>query len=194
MDALRLLEGEVDVAFFGLSLAAHDLDLIARLELRLTLVIQHFGQGQHAFRLCADIDDDMSRRELQDRALNDTIFADRLFGLGGEGFQHRGEVLSGYSLVLGSGSGLGVDWLIRIGGLILFWLLLLHRRLGFSSNSGGGVLVVGGGFVEQDYASLVIGCGTCLADCWMSRLVVVGSPWRVSFNNPSCRKYYKETT
>jgi ATP adenylyltransferase len=26
----------------------------------------------------------------------------------------------------------------------------------------------------------------------MSRLVVVGSPWRVSFNNPSCRTYYKE--
>ena len=26
----------------------------------------------------------------------------------------------------------------------------------------------------------------------MSRLVVVGSPWRVSFNNPSCRTFYKE--
>jgi ATP adenylyltransferase len=26
----------------------------------------------------------------------------------------------------------------------------------------------------------------------MSRLVVVGPPWRVSFNNPSCRTYYKE--
>ena len=26
----------------------------------------------------------------------------------------------------------------------------------------------------------------------MSRLVVVGPPWRVSFNNPSCRTFYKE--
>ena len=35
-------------------------------------------------------------------------------------------------------------------------------------------------FVEQGYASLMIGSGVCGADCWRSRLVVVGSPWRVS--------------
>ncbi len=51
---------------------------------------------------------------------------------------------------------------------------------------------MGGGVVEQDYASLVTGCGTCLSDCWTSRLVVVGPPWRVSLDNPSCRTFYKE--
>src|SRR5579864_1688076 len=52
--------------------------------------------------------------------------------------------------------------------------------------------MMGGGVVEQGYASLIIGCGACSADCWMSRLVVVGPPWRVSFDNPSCRTFYKE--
>src|SRR6202012_1710271 len=36
------------------------------------------------------------------------------------------------------------------------------------------------------------GCGACVADCWTSRLVVVGPPWRVSLDNPSCRTFYKE--
>src|SRR3954471_14036693 len=49
-----------------------------------------------------------------------------------------------------------------------------------------------GGVVEQGYASLVIGCGTCFRDCWTSRLVVVGPPWRVSLDNPSCRTFNKE--
>ena len=49
-----------------------------------------------------------------------------------------------------------------------------------------------GGFVEQGYASLLPGCGACSADCWMSRLVVVGPPWRVSLDNPSCRTFNKE--
>ena len=49
-----------------------------------------------------------------------------------------------------------------------------------------------GGFVEQGYASLMMGCGACVADCWMSRLVVVGPPWRVSLDNPSCRTFNRE--
>src|SRR5215469_12705914 len=52
--------------------------------------------------------------------------------------------------------------------------------------------MMGGSIVEQGYASLMIGCGTCAADCWTSRLVVVGSPWRVNSDNPSCRTFYKE--
>jgi hypothetical protein len=52
--------------------------------------------------------------------------------------------------------------------------------------------MLGGGVVEQGYASLMIGCGACVADCWMSRLVVVGPPWRVSLDNPSCRTFNKE--
>ncbi len=65
MDALRLLEGEVDVAFLGLALGAHDLDLVAGLELGLALVIEHFSQRQHAFRLGADIDDHVSAGEFR---------------------------------------------------------------------------------------------------------------------------------
>ena len=56
----------------------------------------------------------------------------------------------------------------------------LCSRFGFSGNSGGGCGIGDGGFVEQGYASLVCGCGTCFADCWMRRLVVVGPPWRTS--------------
>src|SRR6202047_3537031 len=73
---------------------------------------------------------------------------------------------------------------MRLGGggsLILFSLVLLFcRRFSFGCDSGVGFGVVGGGLVEQGYASLMTGCGACSADCWMSRLVVVGSPWRVS--------------
>ncbi len=42
VDALRLLVREVDVALFDLPLVAHDVDLIAGLELGLALVIEHF--------------------------------------------------------------------------------------------------------------------------------------------------------
>ncbi len=103
MDALRLLEGEVDVAFLGLALGAHDLDLVAGLELGLALVIEHFRQRQHAFRLGADIDDHVSAGELENRALDDAIFADRFFGLGGESLERGGEVLGGRGLVLSRG-------------------------------------------------------------------------------------------
>ena len=84
VNALRLLVREVDVAFFGLSLVAHDVNFVAGLELGLALVVEHFGQRQHAFRLGADIDDDVRRRQLEHRALDDAVFADGLFGLGGE--------------------------------------------------------------------------------------------------------------
>ena len=52
---------------------------------------------------------------------------------------------------------------------------------------------MGGGVFEQGYASLVTGCGACFADCWTSRLVVVGSPWRMSLDNPSCRTFLQRT-
>jgi hypothetical protein len=71
-------------------------------------------------------------------------------------------------------------------------LLLGRRGFSFSHDGGVGFGVVGGGLVEQGYASLMTGCGACFADCWMSRLVVVGPPWRVSLDNPSCRTFYRE--
>ncbi len=73
-------------------------------------------------------------------------------------------------------------------GLVLF----CRSRFSFSHDGGGGFGVVGGGLVEQGYASLVTGCGACFADCWTSRLVVVGPPWRVSLDNPSCRTFNRE--
>ena len=62
VNALRLLVREVDVAFLGLALVAHHVDLVAGLELGLALVIEHFRQRQHAFRLGADIDDHVGAR------------------------------------------------------------------------------------------------------------------------------------
>ena len=92
VDALRLLVREVDVALFGLALVAHHVDFVAGLELGLALVIENFGQRQHAFRLGADIDDHVRRGQLQHRALDHAIFTDGLFGFGGEVLQDGGEV------------------------------------------------------------------------------------------------------
>src|ERR1022692_3615237 len=55
VNARRLLVREVDVAFLGVSLLAHHINFVARLYLRLAFVIQHFREGQHAFRLGAHI-------------------------------------------------------------------------------------------------------------------------------------------
>ena len=88
MNALRLLVRQVDVALFGLALVAHDVDLIAGLELGIALVIENFRQRQHAFRLGADIHDHMRAGQLQNRALDDAVFTHRLFGFGRERFQH----------------------------------------------------------------------------------------------------------
>src|SRR3954470_3073787 len=87
VDPLCLLVREVNVALFRLALAAHDVDFVARLEFWLAVVIEHFRQRQHAFRFRANIHDHMSGRQLENGALNDTIFTDGLFGLGGEGLK-----------------------------------------------------------------------------------------------------------
>jgi hypothetical protein len=95
VNALRLLVREVDVAFLGLALAAHDVDRVAGLELRLALVVEDFRQRQHAFRFRADVDYDMGRRQLEDRPLNHVIVTGlRLFGFGREAFQGRGKILA----------------------------------------------------------------------------------------------------
>src|SRR5580658_2510332 len=201
VNALRLLVREVDVAFLGLALLAHHIDFVAGLELGLALVIEHFRQRQHAFRLGTDIDDHVGRGELQHRAFNDAVFTDRFFGFGGEGLQHGGEVLGGGGLffcsfvVCGrvgrSGSRMRLGGGVGGGGGSLngFGLVLLLCRRFFGCDSGVRFGVVGGGLVEQGYASLIRDAGACFADCWTSRLVVVGPPWRVSLDNPSCRTF-----
>ena len=98
-EALRLLVREVDVALFGFALAAHDVDVVAGLELGLALVIEHFRERQHAFRLRANIHDHVGGGQLENRALDDAIFADGFFGLGGEGLERRGEILAGGGFV-----------------------------------------------------------------------------------------------
>ena len=208
VNALRFLVREVDVAFLGFPLAAHDVDRIAGLELGLALVVEHFRQRQHAFRFRANIHDHVGGGQLQDRTLDHAIFADGLFGLAGEGLESRGEILVGGGFVFrrgrARGGSLGLGLLAggllrlllfgsRLFGSLLFRSLLFGSRGFFCHDVGVGIgVMVGGGVVEQDYASLVIGCGNCSRDCWRSRLVVVGPPWRVSLDNPSCRTFNKE--
>src|ERR1700728_4587523 len=57
-----------------------------------------------------------------------------------------------------------------------------------------------GGIVEQGHASLLKPRTRCGEDAGpasrtagVSRLVVVGSPWRVSLDNPSCRTFLQRT-
>ena len=100
VDALRLLVREVNVALFNFALVAHDVDLIARLELWVALVIEDFREREHPFRLGADVDNDVSSGEFKHRTLDDAVFADRLFGFGCEGFKRGGEIFSGGAFVL----------------------------------------------------------------------------------------------
>ena len=134
--ALRLLVRKVDVALFRLALVAHDVDFVAGLELRLALVIEHFRQRQHAFRLGADIHDHMSAGQLQNRALDDAVFTDRFFGLGGEGLQRGGEVLGWRRPCLprrDAASALAA----RVRGSLICsgWCCCSVVRLGFGRNS-----------------------------------------------------------
>ena len=92
---LRLLVGEVDVTLLGLTLVAHDGDLVARLKTRLAGVVHHFGDGEHAFGLGADIHHHVGGGNLQHRALDDIVFAGSFFRLGGETLEGGGEVFGG---------------------------------------------------------------------------------------------------
>ena len=103
--------GKVDIAFLGFALFPHHIDGIAGLELGLALVVQHFGQRQHAFRLGANIDHDVGGGQLQHRALEDVVLTGGFFALCGEGFQRGGEIFHGgwfFVLVLGRRWRLGV--------------------------------------------------------------------------------------
>ena len=101
VNARRLLMREVDVAFLGLPLLPHYFDFVARLHLRLALVIEHLRKRQHAFRLGADVDHHMRRGELQHRALDDAVFSHGLFGFGGEVLQRGSEVFAGVLVIDG---------------------------------------------------------------------------------------------
>src|SRR6267154_3811822 len=71
---------EVDVALFGLALVAHHVDFVTGLELGIALVIETLDNRRHAFRLRAYVYDDMSRSQLNDRALDYVVLAYRFFG------------------------------------------------------------------------------------------------------------------
>ena len=59
---LRFLKGEIDVAFLGFARVANNVDRLAGLELRLALMNHHLADRQDAFRLCADIYEQVRRR------------------------------------------------------------------------------------------------------------------------------------
>jgi hypothetical protein len=103
--SLRLLVREVDVAFFGFPFIPHHIDFVARLEAGFALVIQHLGERQHALGLGADVDHHVLVGKLKHGAFDDAVFADRLLGFGGKGFECGCEIvrLSG-RLVFGAGS------------------------------------------------------------------------------------------
>ena len=80
--------GKVDVALFSLALLAHHVDFIAGLDLGFAFVVEHFGQGQHAFGLRANVNYNVSGSELQHRAFEDPVLTSLLlFYFGGERFK-----------------------------------------------------------------------------------------------------------
>ena len=93
VDALRLLVREVDVTFLGLSLVAHYIDFVARLEPGLALVVEHFGERSMPSDLAPMSTTTWVARELEHRALDHTVVSHRLFGFRGERLERRGEIL-----------------------------------------------------------------------------------------------------
>src|ERR1700728_2351996 len=125
-EALRFEVREVDITVFGLTLLAHDIDLVAGLELELALMVENFGNGHHAFGLRAVIDDDMGRGQLDDAAFDDVIFANRFFGFSLEALESGGEIVA------------------RSGGCFGGWRLRIFvLRIHFSSFGNGGRLIRG---------------------------------------------------
>ncbi len=156
--ALSLLVGELGVTVFGLTLLAHDVDFVAGLEAGLALVIEDFGDGHHAFRLGADIDDDVGGRQLDHGAFDHVVIADRFFGLGGEVFEGGGKVVAG-------GGGFGRGGRNRRGRRTLVTGRLgsgrsfnSRGRGGWSLGSDGGGRSVGCGSIGSDG----VGCGGSL--------------------------------
>src|SRR5208282_106969 len=93
-ETLGLQVREVDVALFGFTFLAHDVDLVTGLEPGLALVIENFGDGHHAFGFRAVIDDDMGRSQLNDAAFYYMILTNGFFGLSLEALEGSGEVIA----------------------------------------------------------------------------------------------------
>ena len=73
---LGLLAREDDVAFTVLRTLEQDVDDVARLRRHLAVLVDEFFDGDDAFGLEADVDDDFGRRDFHDRALDDFTFRD----------------------------------------------------------------------------------------------------------------------
>ena len=73
---LGLLAREDDVAFTVLGALEQDVDDVARLRGDLAVLVDEFFDGNDAFGLEADVDDDFRRRDFHDRALDDFTFRD----------------------------------------------------------------------------------------------------------------------
>src|SRR5882724_2486586 len=98
VQALSLLVGEANGAVGADAAVDHDRDFVAGLELDCAGVILHFGDGDHAFGLGAEIDDHVSGSDLDDGAFDEAI-SGAFFRLGGGRvfviFEGRGEVFGG---------------------------------------------------------------------------------------------------
>src|ERR1039458_1023481 len=176
VNARRLLVREVDVAFLGVSLLAHHINFVARLYLRLAFVIQHYREGQHAFRLGAHIHYNVGGSQFEHCAFNHAVFSHGFFRLRGEALERRGEILAGVFIVgsrscTRSVSRSGCCWslirlsLMRLGRLRIWRVLFTHllfgwgwlgrRRFCLGCNGAVRFGVVSGGVVGQGHASLL---------------------------------------
>src|SRR5262249_11762274 len=156
VQALRLLVRKVDVAFLGLTLVTHHINFLPGLKFRIALMIEDFRNRKHAFRLGADVNNDVSRSKLQHCAAYDAVLADSLFRFGGKGFKSRRKIFGwGSSWCHGFVSlrsvGLSQDW-SRLGSFRQCSTLNWGRS--FRLYGGRGIQVAGGVIVEQDVMPL----------------------------------------
>src|SRR5262249_13869994 len=91
-DALRPFMREQNGAFFVLAALDHDFNFLARLELDVAGSIGHFRDRYQAFRLEADIDNNMGWGDLDDGAFEDIVFTWRRLSFKGVRFKSRGKV------------------------------------------------------------------------------------------------------
>src|SRR5262249_5111253 len=91
-DALRPFMREQHGTFFVLAALDHDFNFLARLELDVAGGIGHFRDRHQAFRLEADIDNNMGWGDLDDGAFEDIVFTGRRLSFKGVRFKRRGKV------------------------------------------------------------------------------------------------------
>src|ERR1700722_19222853 len=128
-------------------------------------MIENLGNRRHAFRLCADVDDDMGCGQLDDRSLDYMVVADCFLSLVLEVVQGRGEIVAGgcrsvrtaFERVIRRRANLMSCGVMRVVFMQFFMRLGVVRFGGNHMVRGGGLCVLGSVYYGRA-AGVVVVC------------------------------------